>query len=310
MFFFTPFKRILGFGWIAFTRNQGLNFEVIFIMIIAILTLSFLFIFNDLSNFLITKFQEKVDIAVYFNKGIEEKEVLQIKEELYKNFSEKIKSINYISEKEAKEVFLLKHEKDIYFQALKEIGINPLLASLEIKAQDPIFYHEISEFLEKNFKNFLWKISYIETQEIINKISNLSLAIKKAGIVFEIILAFLVFFITFNTIKLTISVLREEITTMRLVGASNWFIRGPFFIQSFLYGIFSVLIVNLLFLGGFYYFGTFHLEGLLGFDLFLGFNFLENFKENFSTIFLYQIGFIFLLSFSASFFAIQRYLKI
>lgn len=304
MSFFIFLKRILKFGWTAFNRNQGLNFEVIFIMIVAISTLTSLFIFNDLSNFLITKIQEKVDISVYFKEEVKEKEILQIKEKLYAQFQEEMKSIENISKEKAKEIFLSRHQKDIYFQVLEEIGENPLLPSLEIKAQDPIFYKEIDKFLRENFKDFIWKISYSESQEVINKISNLSLGIKKIGIVFNIILALLVFLITFNTIKLTIFVLKDEIATMRLVGASSWFIRGPFFIQSFLYGIFSIVIVNLLFFISLYFLSS-PLETWL-FD----FNLLGNFKKNFIIILSWQIGFTLLLSFSSSFFAIRRYLKI
>jgi len=304
MSFFIFLKRILKFGWTAFNRNQGLNFEVIFIMIVAISTLTSLFIFNNLSNFLIAKVQEKVDISVYFKEGIEEKEISQIKEELYNQFQEEINSIEYISKEKAKEIFLSRHQKDIYFQSLEEIGENPFLPSLEIKARDPIFYKEIDKILREKFKDFIWKISYSESQEVINKISNLSLGIKKIGIVFNIILALLVFLITFNTIKLTIFVLRDEIATMRLVGASTWFIRGPFFIQSFLYGIFSIVIVNLLFFISLHLLSS-PLEAWL-FD----FNLLENFKKNFVTILGWQIGFTLLLSFSSSFFAIRRYLKI
>lgn len=304
MSFFVSLKRVLKFGWQAFNRNQGLNFEVIFIMTTAIFVLSGLFIFNSLSGFLIGKAQEKVDIAVYFKEGTEEKEIFKIKEELQGNFVDKIKSIDYVSKEKAKEIFLSRHKKDVYFQALEEVGENPFLPSLEIKAQDPIFYKEIDKFLGDKFKDSLWKISYSESREIINKISDLSLGIKKTGIVFNIILALLVFLITFNTIKLTIFVLRDEIATMRLVGSSAWFIQGPFFIQSFLYGVFSILLVNLLFFIGLYLLSP-RLESWL-FD----FNLLENFKNNFLTILGWQITFTLLLSFSSSFFAIRKYLKI
>ncbi len=301
---FISLKRILKFGWQAFNRNQGLNLEVIFIMTATIFVFSSLFIFNDLSNFLIAKVQEKIDIAVYFKEETQEKEILKIKEEVYNNLPEKIKSIDYISKEEVKEIFLLRHKKDIYFQTLEEIGENPFLPSLEIKAQNPIFYKEINKFLVDKFKDSIQKVSYFESQKVINKISNLSLGIKKTGIIFNVILALLVFLITFNTIKLTIFVLKDEITTMRLVGASNWFIRGPFFIQGFLYGMFSILIVNLL-LFIISYFLTPHLQTWL-FD----FNLLENFKKNFLTILGWQIGFTLLLSFSSSLFAIRKYLKI
>ncbi|MBU2578593.1 permease-like cell division protein FtsX [Patescibacteria group bacterium] len=303
---FTFLKRILKFGWQSFSRNKGLGMAVIFVMTIAISALTSLFIFNELSKFLISKAQDQVDISVYFKNDTAEKEILDLKEGLYDKFSNQTAEINYVSKEKAKEIFLSKHKDEpLYLRALEETGGNPFLSSLNIKAKDPAFYAPISDFLvNSSLKDSIEKISYFASEKVINKLSEISLKIKKIGIYVNIFLMVLVFLITFNTIKLTIFIFREEIATMRLVGASNWFIRGPFLVQSLLYGAFSILIVNL-----FFVFILYILKADSQTWLF-GFNFLQCFKENFLKIFGYQVLFAFILGGISFFSAVHKYLKL
>ena len=302
---FTSLKRILKFAWQGISRNKGLSLQVVFIMTVAVFVLTSLFIFNELSTFLISRVQEKVDISVYFKKEVAEEEILEVREGLSK-FSKEIESVNYISKSQAQEIFLERHKNDsLYLTALEEVGDNPFLAHLNIRAKDPVFYAQISSFLvEGPFKNLVEKISYYESEDVINKLFALSSKIKRTGIYFSIFLVFLVFLITFNTVKLTIFSFKEEIATMRLVGAANWFIRGPFLIQGFLYGIFSVLIVDILL------FTTLSVSNPDLQNWLFNFNLLEYFKENLSVILLWQIVFAFFLGIISSFFAVRKYLKI
>ena len=74
---FTSIKRILKFGWQGFSRNKGLGFQVIFIMIIVVSFVTAIFLFTELSVFLIEKTQDKVDISVYFKKDVAEGSILE-----------------------------------------------------------------------------------------------------------------------------------------------------------------------------------------------------------------------------------------
>ncbi|MBZ9572968.1 permease-like cell division protein FtsX [Patescibacteria group bacterium] len=302
---FTSLKRVLKFGWQGFLRNKGLSSQVIFIMTIAVLVITSLFIFKELSNFLIAEAQKKVDVSVYFKKDTSEESILEVKEGLYK-FSAEIEDVQYTSREKAQEIFLQKHKDDpLYLEALEEVGENPFLASLNIRAKDPTFYAQISNFLTQGiFKNLIEKVSYYENKKIIDRLFALTSNIKTAGILLSLILGILVVLITFNTVKLTIFTSKDEIATMRLVGASNWFIRGPFLVQSFLYGIFAVLIADLIFFGGLSFLNS-GLENWI-----LGFNFLNYFQENFLFLILIQIGFAFALGTFSSLLAVRKYLKV
>lgn len=301
----TNIKRIFKIAWQTIFRNKGLGLQVIFIMTIAVFVLTSLFLFRGLTNFLISEAEKRVDISVYFKKDVEEDKIFRVEKELY-NFSKEVKDVQYISQEQAKEIFIARHKNDpLYLEALEEVGNNPFLASLNIKAENPIFYAKISDFLIQGpFKNLIEKVSYYENERIINKLFALISTVEKTGIFFSLFLIVLVFLINFNTVKLTILSFKNEISTMRLVGASNWFIRTPFIIQGLFYGLVSILIVNIMF---------FSFLGFLskGIQLWLlNFNLLNYFQTSFLGLFFWQIIFVFILCIFSSFFAVRKYLKV
>jgi len=303
--FITNLKRIIFFGWQSLSRNKGLSFGVIFIMSVAVLLITSLFLFQGFSEFLISEAQKKVDISVYFKKNITPEKIFAVESDLRQTFP-KVENIEYISQEKALEIFKEKHKDDtLYLDALKEVGDNPFLASLNIKTNDPNIYSQISNFLGRGpTEDLIEKVSYYQNKKVIDKLFSFTNNMKKGGIVLSVILALLIALITFNTVKLTIGSFKEEISTMRLVGASNWFIRGPFLIQGLLYGIISVLIVDIVLFSVLYF-----LNPKLG-NWFLDFNLLNYFKTNFFLLVSVQFIFSVILGVFSSFIAVHRYLKI
>lgn len=286
-------------------RHKGLSFQVIFIMTIAVLVVISLFLFQGMSEFLIAEAQKKVDVSVYFKKDTSENSILEVKQGLYK-FSTAIEDIRYVSREKAQEIFLQKHQDDpLYLQALEEVGENPFLASLNIRAKDPAFYAQISDYLVAGpFKNLVEKVSYYQNRKVIVRLFSLINSVKTAGIVLSLILGILVVLITFNTVKLTIFTSKDEIATMRLVGATNWFIRGPFLVQSIIYGILAVGIASLIF------FISLSFLNLKLQTWLLDFNFLTFFQENFLSLLLIQFVFAFGLGITSFLLAVRKYLKV
>lgn len=274
-------------------------------MTFAVSVLTSLYLSREVSSFLISQAQKKVDIAVYFKKDTKESTILQVRDKLHK-FGSGIESVNYISDVQAKNLFLQKHKGDsLYLQALKEVGGNPFLPSLNVKAKNPSLYAQISSFLTTgSFKNSIARVSYYQNEKVIKKLFGLSRNIKTIGIGLSLLLILLTIFITFSTIKLTILAFRKEISTMRLVGATNWFIRGPFIIQSCLYAFFAVLVTDFIFLAFLMYLNP-KLQSWF-FDL----NILKYFESNFFFLLFAQLVFGLTLSIGSSLIAVRKYLKI
>ncbi len=303
--FFTTLRRVIKFGWQGFWRNKGLSFQVIFVMMIAVLVVTSFFFLKEITSLSIEEMQKKVDISVYFKKDITEDNILEVREEL-RSFSEEIKDVDYVSQEQALAKFREEHEGDpLYLEALEEVESNPFLASLNIKARNPGQYAQISNFLEEGpFNELIERVSYSENKTVIDKLFAITSNIKTGGIILSVILGILVILIIFNTIKLTILASKEEIATMRLVGASNRFIRAPFLVQSILYGIFAVIVVDLLFFAVLSFLDA-KLEAWL-----LNLSLLDYFKDNIILFVVIQLAFAGILGGFSNLLAVRKYLKV
>jgi cell division transport system permease protein len=301
---FSSLERIIKSGWINFRRQTGASLATCFIMVLTISLVTSLFLFQKTSQFLISSLEEKIDISVYFKQDSPKEDILKLKDEL--NKIPEVKEIKYISEEEALEKFTQRHKQDqILIESLKEVGENPFLASLSIKAFNASQYGQISQILENsNFQNIIDKVDYYERKTVIDRIFSLTSNLNRAGIFFSLILGLIAILVTFNTIRLTIYNSREEIRIMRLVGASNRFIRGPFLVQGALAGIFAVLI-SLLILTPCFYFLSPKIE-----VLFPGLNIFSYFTNNFWTILLIQFAFGIGMGIIPSLIAIRKYLEV
>ena len=300
----TTLKRIIRSGWKNSFRNGASVIATIFIIVITISLISSLFLLNLSSQFLASSLQDKIDIAVYFKEDVLLEEILQVKLDIVK--IPEVKDVEYISKEEALEKFIERHKKDqTLMDSLSEVGGNPFLASLNITARQMSQYDLISAYLDNSsFRSLFNKIDYYQRKTIIQKIDSITSSVNKTGIVLSFGLGLLAVLVTFNTIRLAIYNAREEIATMRLVGASNWFIRGPFVVEGVLSGLAAALIcaVSIPFI---LYFLSPKTESLLpGLNLF-GF-WVDNILKILALQFLTGIA---LGSFS-SMIAIRRYLRI
>lgn len=301
---FTALKRIFRSGWQSFSRDGEIALASIFILFLAISLVTSLFLFKDMSQFLISSIQEKIDISVYFKEEIAEKEILDIKKEIAK-FPE-VKEIEYISQGQALESFVERHEEEpVLIESVEEVGRNPFLASLNIKAWEPNQYGAVSNFLEKaDFKSLIEKVDYHERKSVIERISSLSSVATRTGIFISIVLIIVAVLVAFNTIRLSIYNSKEEIKIQRLVGASSWSIRGPFLVQGAISGILATLIC----------FSIFSLACWLLSPkievIFPGFSLFELFVGNFQVLLLIQSVVGIGLGMTSSTIAIRKYLKV
>ncbi|MBI5221470.1 MAG: ABC transporter permease, partial [Candidatus Magasanikbacteria bacterium] len=245
----TLFKRIIKAGWKSFSRNIGLSIATIFVMIMVIFLITFLFLYNIVSKILISDIQEKVDISIYFKKDVLTEKIFEIKSDLAK--LPDVKNIEYISKEQALDKFTERYKNNpTMMESLKELGENPFLPSLNIKAREASQYEQIAKSLEtSSFKDLIEKVDYYQRKPVIDKIFSVTSGINRGGIFFSIIFGLIAVLAAFNTIKIAIQNLSEEISTMRLVGASNWFIEWPFLIQGIIIGIFATIITLLITLG-------------------------------------------------------------
>ncbi len=235
-------KRIFVGGWQGFTRNSVASLTTIVVMVIAICLITSLFLLQKTTQFTITILEEKISLLVYFRKEVPEEEILTIKRELV--IIPAIREVEYVSEQEALEVFTQRHrENPIIMESLAMIGFNPLMAHLNIKTKTPDQYEKVADFLEKApFAGLIDRINFLQVEPVIKNVQQISVGLTNLGVILSLIFVLIAILVTFNTTKLAILNLEKEIGIMRLVGASNWFIRGPLIIQGVISGVLATII--------------------------------------------------------------------
>lgn len=301
---FVAFSRIIKYGFQNFLRNGWLSTATIAIMFLALFVLQSLIIFNVVAKTAIISVQNKIDISVYFKNNTAEDEILKLKKSL-EGLSE-VKKTEYVSREQALADFQARRKDDpIVIAAIKELGENPLLASLNIKAYNPKEYATISAYLNnESFSSIIEKASYAQNQVAISRLTSIVGAAKRGGIILTFVVAIIAVLVAFNTIRLAIYSNRDAIGVMRLVGASNNFIRGPYIVEGILYGILagvlSFIIITLLIAYVAPHVANFVPE----------MNLQNYFAANFLRLLSYQLIFGIILSAVSSFIAVHRYLKV
>jgi len=303
----TNLKRVIKFASSDFSRNKGISLAAIFVLVVTIMIVTGLLFFQGTVGYLSSQIQDKIDITAYFKDDATEQEILDVKDQVLK-MSSVVKNIEYISKQQALVDFNEKHPNDpVLSKALKEVGDNPLLPSLNITTinADPFQYEEVSNILQaENFSKLIYKVDFSQKEDTIKKVYSITRSINIFGLVLGVILVIVAMLVVFNTVKLAIENSKEEISTMRIVGASDWFIRGPFIIQGIIYGIISFIICILL-SGLSAYFLSPKISAVLpGFDIF------SYFLTNWWIFVLIQLGFGVGVGIVSSFIVVRRYLDI
>ena len=207
---FVAIKRALKTGWKSFCWNIGSTIATIFVLTITLLIFSSIFLMKDVSDFMISKVQEKVDVSVYFLETADDKSISKFKEEVLK--IKEIKEINYVSKEQVLADFEERHKGDpILMSALEEVGGNPFSSVLNIKAEEMDQYESIKNSLEKiPSEAVVKKIDYFQRKPMIERIVNLTKAASNVGISLSVALALISVLVTFSTIRLAIYNNRED----------------------------------------------------------------------------------------------------
>lgn len=302
----TKFNRIIKFALNDFRRNQGISIAAVFVLVVTIMLVTGLFFFQGIAGYLTSQIQDKIDITAYFKDGTAEQDILDVKAKILE-ISPNIKSVEYVSKDQALQAFNEKHQDNaVLARALEEVGNNPFLPSLNITTSgDPIQYEEVSNILQtSDFSKLIEKVDFSQKKDTIEKIYSLTSNINRYGLLFGAFLILVAMLVVFNTVKLAIEHSKDEISTMRIVGASDWFIRGPFIIQGVIYGVVAFLICILL--SGLF---AFLLSSKISVIL-PGFSMFDYFLTNWWIFVLIQLGFGIGVGVISSVIVVKRYLDI
>lgn len=230
-------------GFLNFMRNAWLSVAAMAVMVVTLSIVLFSFIANATFSHTIQEIRDKIDISVYLKDEITTEQRDELTSDLHA--IQNVRSVEYISKDQAREEFIQSNQDDVDLQLTVTQIDNPLPASLRIKLHNPDRIDEIKSFLDQPEIMELQsdETSYAgDRKDAIDKITKATTFIRQAGIVGVLVFACISVLIIFNTIQMAIFNRRDELSIMKLLGASRWYIRGPFLVESMLIGIFAALI--------------------------------------------------------------------
>ncbi|MDA3130488.1 permease-like cell division protein FtsX [Aliibacillus thermotolerans] len=233
------FKNLGRNGWMSFASISAVT-------IMLIVVGAFLLLVMNINHFIQTV-EEDVEVRVYVDLTATEEEQKELAEELKQ--IDYVESITYLSKDEGLDQLIdsLGEENREVFESLREE--NPLNDAFILHAEEPQLTKQVATSAEN--------LSHVERvnygKDVVEQLFTVTNVLRTVGIVLILGLTFTAMFLISNTIKLTIVARQKEIQIMKLVGATNGFIRWPFFVEGFLLGVLGAIIPIAIIIGGYQY---------------------------------------------------------
>jgi cell division transport system permease protein len=249
--------------------------------------------------------KDRVDVSIYLKADSADDRIMELKSKI--SNMENVKEVKYISRAEALETFKNQHSKDPeILDALREIGKNPLTPTLVIKPRNVDAYSDLINRLNNLDDSIIESKNFDDHKSMLDKIDSITSKVSQAGLAVSAVFIFTTILVVYYAIRVAIFTHRREVIIMKLVGASNWFIKSPFIVSSLIYtllGMLSIIIIFFPFLSLLQpYIETF----FIGYDINILSYFNDNFWMIFGTEFLVAAG----INVIASLMAISKYSKV
>ncbi|PLX17128.1 MAG: cell division protein FtsX [Candidatus Muiribacterium halophilum] len=219
-------------AFVSFFRGGLMSFTSITTITISLAIFGMILIFSMNLKEFAGILESQVDVTIYLVEDYSEDKLQELKDFIID--IPEIQSSVFVSKAEALEKLRKElNEEDFLLNALET---NPLPDSIELKIKSSLSVHDI---IKKLRSKFLIIDDIFYGQEIVEKVNRFTQVLRIMGTILVVLLGLASMFIVSNTIKLTVYARREEIEIMKLVGATNSFIRWPFIFEGILQGAFG-----------------------------------------------------------------------
>jgi len=300
-------SRLIKFSLQNFFRNIWLSIVTITIVVLTLFSVTSLVFVNAVMGQAIELVKSKVDISIYFKPAVSQEQIFVVQNDL--EGLSYVKAVKYVSKADALEKMRQQYnDSPLILDAIKELQENPLGDTLVVNTRATADYEKVVDVLNATpqYAVLIDNKSFDDNRAIIDKLETLSSQIKSGGWAITIFFAIIAALVIINTIRIAIYTHRDEIAIMKLVGASNTFVRGPFLGEAILYAFIGTALTAILA----YLVANFsdpYVIGLLGRTSFSLVGFLN---ANFFSIFGTELIGMTTFSFFSTVVALSRYLKV
>ncbi len=230
--------RIILFAVQSTFRNFWLSFVTTSVFVLTLLTVNTLITLNVLADGAIASLEDRVRVEVYFTSNASD-EIVKAARGYVLGLGQ-VKTVDVVAADEALAAFREEHQDDpLVLAALDEVGGNPIGTSLRVSARAAEDFAFIIQALESSpeFSSYIKDSNFSDSTSAIARLAAFTAKVRVVAIALALFFAFIAMLIVFNTIRVAIYVHRDEIGIMKLVGANDWFVRGPFVLEAVLYAL-------------------------------------------------------------------------
>lgn len=239
-------RRILKTGFLNLFRNAWLTIAATAVMIVALTIIAIAVVLNVTATNAIDELARDLKASIYLVDDISDSERAVLTDRVQQ--LDFVESVDYVTQEQAQKDLAGDFEEDDgILQALALAGGDVLPSSLRVTVSDLERMPEIADFAENDEnKPFIDSVSLGQTdaQATIDKAASAQRFINYASIIAAVTLSAVSIMIIFNTIRMAIYTRRDEVRIMKLIGATQSYIRGPFLIEASLYGVFAGMIAT------------------------------------------------------------------
>lgn len=236
--------RIIAFAVQDIVRNLSLSLMTVFILVLMLLSINTLVVIRVLTNEATSLVKDQIDVSIFFAQDATGEQVQEVRE--YINLFPEVVETTFYSAEEVYAQFREQYaDNPDVLASLDELDENPLGPTLIVETREPRDYQKIIEAMQvPEYQNIIEAKTFGDTQTAIERIDVVTTQVERFSIGLTALFAIIAFLIIFNTIRVAIYTHRTEISIKKLVGATNWFVRGPYFIEAFVFTLSSVVIAG------------------------------------------------------------------
>lgn len=242
------FGRIIRTGCVNFVRGLWLALAAVAIMVITLTIILFSVVANATFGHTVDQIAAQVDVSVFLKDSVSDAQAKEFVRAI--RGQAEVKQVEYLNKQQAQAAFVAQNGGNSSLQtAIIETG-NPIPATIHVYPRDLNQIGTINKFLtQKQYQDLQTADSPSyngDRKKAIDNITHATNILRQIGIVAVIVFAVISVLIIFNTIQMAIFNRRDEIQIMRLLGATTWYIRGPFVVETIIYGVLSAAISTLI----------------------------------------------------------------
>ena len=296
--------RITKFAMQDIARNLGLSFMTVLILVLMLLSVNTLLSLDIVTKRAVQMVRDQVTISFYLTSEIADQNVKELKSYIL-SFPEVV-DLKLLSKEEVLKTFKTNHQySPEILQALDELGGNPFGPTLTVRTREPGDYRKILSALSvPEYEPLIESKSFSGNEPALDRIQLITNRIERIGFGLSVFFAVIAFLIIFNTVRVAIHGQRIEISIKRLVGANNWFIRGPYWLEAGIFTLASIIITIVI-----VFVSLSWLDRYIGIVLGNQFSLTDYYRSHMLYLFGLQSVAVLLLTIVSSGFAMRRQLK-